>query len=127
MKNLTKNRATAVLGLLLAAFPALATTWNVDIHAGWVFGNWVPYASYGTSVSAPSGAVVSWYAYTYGGSGSWASVDATAPGVSIDQTVYDNSSNNGNQTMTSAGSVNLFLETAASGGGGTGCGVTVAW
>jgi len=127
MKKLIRNITMLVLGLLLTGLPATATTWNADIHAGWLFGSWVPYASSGTGVSAPSGATVAWYAYTYGGSGSWASVSATAPGVYIDETVYDNANDGGSQNMTSSGSVSVFLETVASGSGSTGCGVTVAW
>jgi len=127
MKKLIKAVPMLVLGLCLSAFPATAGTWNVDIHAGWFFGSWVPYASYSNSYSAPNGATVAWYCYAYGGSGSYARVYATAPGVYIDETVYDNSEDYSNQNLTSAGSVNMFLETGASGGGGTGCGITIAW
>lgn len=132
MKKLIRNITLLVVGLTLASLPATSATWNVDCHAGWWGGGWIPYNTGGGSVSAPSGASVGWYAYAYSNSYAFARVIASGPGVSIDQTVSANGSNGGSQNTTSAGTVYVTLETGASEGpygpeGGTGCGVTVAW
>jgi len=127
MKKLIRNASVLALGLFLAAFPAAAGTWNVDIHAGYWNNSFIPYEYYSTSYSAPSGATVAWYGYAYNGSGAFTHVYATAPGVYIDEYVYANGWNSGQQNLTSAGNVSLFLETGAYYGGSTGCGVTIAW
>lgn len=132
MKKTTGAITLLILGLLLAALPATATTWNTDCHAGWWNGSWISTNTGGGGVSAPSGASVGWYVYAYGSGYAYARVTASGPGVAIDQSVTNNGSNSGNQYTNAAGTVNVYLETGASVGpygpdGGTGCGVTVAW
>jgi hypothetical protein len=139
MKKPTRNITMLVLGLLLTALPAGATTWNVDAHAGWWGNGWTSYTLGGGSVNAPSNATIGWYAYAYSPVYAFARVIVyvNGSGPVIDQSVSANGSNSGNQPISQAGTVNVYLETGASTyedqngvtqyQGGTGCGVTVAW
>jgi hypothetical protein len=120
MKKLIRNATVLIVGALLAAAPAAATTWNVDAHAYYWGG-----AHEERNVSVPSGANVSWYAYVYGGSG-YASANVNGPGVSLYGIAYDGQSDGGSGQTNAAGTVNVVLDTVAN-GGNTGCGVTIAW